>query len=146
MTARRQSGRALGSVLLLLVLLSGLGAWNYHRNLQIERESEGLRPYESYASADLEALKAAYESELNTSRRQFSAAKDQRVRPKNDVGSISGNVAQFQRTAQTSGAIRRAAAGVAEREEQITELDRELEIRARFGQGVMRHVKRLTTI
>ena len=143
---RREAGRATGSILLLLVLVSGLGAWNYHRNLTIEKQSEGRRPYESYAVADIEALRSAYASELDGVEAQFDVAKRQRVRPKRDVGSFSGNVDQFQKTSKTSQRIRKAASNLAEQQGQITELDRELEIRARLGQGMMHHVKRLTAI
>ena len=77
---RRTAGRASGSVVLLLMLLTGLGAWNYHRNLQVEKETEGVRPYESYATDDIQALRDAYEAELAGSQAQFAAAKRQRVR------------------------------------------------------------------
>ncbi len=146
MSHHSQSGRATGSVLLLVILLSGMGAWNYHRNFRIEKEREGQRPYEGYGVADLDALREAYATDLEVVRAQFDAAKRKRVRPKRDVGSMTDNVAQFQRTARTSSAIRDAAGDVADREGQISELDRELAIRMRFGEGLMRHVKRLTTI
>lgn len=146
MSHRSQAGRATGSVVLLLLILTGAGAWNYHRNWQIEKDSEGHRPYESYAVADLSALRDAYEAELVGVRARFEAAKRERVRPQRDVGSMTDNVAQFQRTARTSTAIREAAAHVADRQEQVEALDRELAIRSRFGEGLMRHVKRLTTL
>jgi hypothetical protein len=146
MTHRRQAGRATGSLVLLLLILSGAGGWNYYRNLQIEKETEGSRPYQGYAAGDLEALREAYASELEGVRAQFDTARRNRSRPARDVGSISENVQQFARTTQTSRSIRDAAAGVAEREGQIAELDRELGLRTRFGRGVMRHVKRLTAI
>jgi hypothetical protein len=79
--------------LLLLVLVSGLGAWNYHRNWQIERETERTRPYSSYSVEDLEALREAYAGELQGVRARFEQAKRNRVRPQRDVGSISDNVA-----------------------------------------------------
>jgi len=145
-TDRRQAGRATGSIVLLLVLLSGLGGWNYHRNLEIERQTEGVRPYKSYAVSDLESLRQAYAAELEGVRAEFASAKRKRTRPSRDIGSIAGNVQQFAQTSATSRSIRDAAAGVAEREGQLSELDRELDLRARFGQGLMRHVKRLTTI
>ena len=146
MSHRSQAGRATGSLLLLLVLVSGLAAWNYHRNWQIERETERSRPYRSYAVEDLEALREAYAGELEGVRARFEQAKRSRMRPQGDVGSIAGNVAQFQQTTRKSAAIRDAAAGVADRQSQIAELDRELSLREQFGEGMMRHVKRLTTI
>lgn len=143
---RRTAGRANGSLLFLLFLLGGAGVWNYHRNLEIERQSEGHRPYESYSTEDIQALRAAFESELAGSEARFEAVKRQRSRPKGDLGSVSANVAQFAQTAQTSRVIRRAAADVAEQQNEIGELDRELMRRANLREGLMRHVRRLTTI
>ena len=143
---RRTAGRANGSLLFLLFLLAGAGGWNYHRNLELERQSEGHRPYESYSTEDIQALRAAFESELAGSEARFEAVKRQRSRPKGDLGSVSANVAQFAQTAQTSRVIRRAAADVAEQQNEIGELDQELMRRANLREGLMRHVRRLTTI
>jgi hypothetical protein len=146
MSHRRRSGRVSGRVLLLLVLLFGVGTWNYHRNWQIEQETERLRPYAAYARDDLVALRDAYASELTGARDRFDRARRERVRPQGDAGSIAENIDQFAETTRASRRIRDAAAGVVDREGQIVELDREIELRDRFGTGLMRHVKRLTTI
>jgi hypothetical protein len=146
MTHRYQAGRAMGSLLLLLLVLSIAGGWNYYRNLQLEKATEINRPYRNYAVADLESLRDAYASELKGVRANFDSAKRKRARPVGDVGSIAGNVRQFQNTTRASSAIREAAAGVVESEGQIEALDRELEIRSQFGEGFARHLKRLTTI
>ena len=146
MTLRHQAGRATGSIVLLLVVLTIAGGWNYHRNWQVEKASDVRRPYQNYAVGDLESLRDAYVSELAGVRADFDSAKRMRARPVGDLGSIAGNVEQFGRTTRASSAIREAAAGVLEREGQIEELDRELEIRSRFGKGFARHLKRLTTI
>ncbi|MHA7837321.1 MAG: hypothetical protein ACX98W_07675 [bacterium] len=143
---RALEGRATGSLLLLLVLLVGVGGWNYHRNWQIERQVEGRRPYAGYAVADLSALKSAYSEELEAMQARFERARGRRARPVRDLGSIADHVEQFEKTARASSAIREAAAEVAERQRQIAELDRELEIRSRFGEGLTRHLKRLTRI
>ncbi len=146
MTHRYQAGRAMGSLLLLLLVLSIAGGWNYYRNLQLEKATEINRPYRSYAVSDLESLRDAYASEQSGVRANFDSAKRRRARPVGDVGSIAGNVQQFQNTTRASSAIREAAAGVVESEGQIEALDRELEIRSQFGEGFARHLKRLTTI
>lgn len=142
---RNQAGRALGSVLLLLLIVAGAGGWNYHRNWEIEKQTEGTRPYKGYAEADLESLRAAYGGDLDQKRSQFDQAKRQRTRPKRDQGSIANNVDQFARTARTSAAIRQAAGDVAAGQGQLAELDREIELRTRFGKGMERHIKRLIT-
>jgi hypothetical protein len=146
MPNRNQAGRATGSLILLLLILSCAGGWNYHRHWQIEKATEGVRPYESFAVDDLEVLRDAYVSELHGVRAEFDSARRNRVRAVRDVGSIAGNIEQFQETTRASTAIRMAAASVSEREEQISELDREIEMRSRFGQGLGRHLKRLTAI
>ncbi len=145
MNERHQAGRATGSLLLLLLVLGVAGGWNYHRNWQIEQATDGKRPYQSYAEQDLESLRAAYTQELQGVRADFDSARSQRARGVRDVGSIAGNVAQFQQTTRASSAIRDAAASVAERQGQIEEIDREIELRNRFGQGLARHLKRLTS-
>ena len=142
---RREAGKALGSFLLLLVLIAGGGAWNYQRNLQTE-EAQGHRPYASYASEDLEALRSAYGNEVQGGRANLDQAKRNRARPQGDAGSIAGNVAQFQRATRASSAIRQAASQVASGQSQVAELDREIELRERFGEGMERHIKRLTTL
>ncbi len=146
MQNRYRSGRATGSLVLLILVLGVAGGWNYHRNLQFERATEGLRPYQAYSVEDLESLRSAYASELNGVRADLDSAKRKRARGVRDVGTIAGNVEQFQQTTRASSAIRMAAANVAEREDQIKELERELDIRSRFGGGLDRHFKRLTTI
>ena len=78
---RRRAGRATGSLVFLLLLLVGAGGWNYHRNWEIEKQTDGVRPYKSYEVEDLEALKAAYTSELGGVQSQFEQAKRRRVRP-----------------------------------------------------------------
>ena len=146
MTHRNQAGRATGSLVLLLLGVTVAGGWNYHRNLQIEKASDGNRPYQSYTEDDLTALRAAYDQELKGSQANFDSAKSNRSRPQSDLGSIAGNVEQFQNTTRASSAIRDAAARVTDRESQIGAIDRELTMRSEFGEGLARHIKRLTTI
>lgn len=146
MNHRYQAGRATGSIVLLLFVLMAAGGWNYHRNWKAEKATENSRPFQTYSAEDLESLRNAYASELAGVQANFDSAKRKRARPVGDVGSIAGNVEQFRKATRASTAIRQAAAGVAKRERQIAELDREIEIRSQLGQGFARHMKRFTTI
>jgi hypothetical protein len=146
MSHRDQTRRATGPLAFLLLLLIAAGGWNYHRNLQAEQASQDTRPYGNYSVDDLESLRDAYASELSGVQANFDSAKRNRARPVGDVGSIAGNVEQFQKTKRASSAIRAAAASVSERQEEIDALDRELMERTHFGQGLSRHLKRLIAI
>ncbi len=146
MPDRFRAGGASRSAVLLLLVVAAAGAWNYHRNLQIEIQTEGSRPYENYAMTEVEALRSAYAADLEGVRAQLVHAKRQRGRVARDIDSIAKNVEQFEQTKRTSTAIRNALDDVTERESRIAELDKELEMRTRFGTGMARHLKRLTTI
>ena len=146
MPDRFRAGGALASVVALLLVVAAAGAWNYHRNLQIELQTEGPRPYKNYALWDIVALRSAYAADLYGVRAQLLHAKQRRGRVSRNNDSIAGNVEQFARTTRTSAAIRDAAADVAGRESRLAELDEELEMRNRFGKGMAQHLKRLTAI
>lgn len=140
---RHQSGLATAGIVLSIVILMLAGGWNYNRNLQSEQAIGGSRPYLNYADGDLESLRDAYAQELVGVRANYDAAKRSRARGVRDVGSIAGNVDQFQNTTRKSSAIRNAAAGVVENQGRLEEIDRELEIRSQLAKGFARHLKRL---
>lgn len=146
MKNRMQSGRATGSLILLLILVLGLGGWNYHRNWQIEKEQEGPRPYAGYSTEDLEALNAAYATDRAAMEKKLGDAKRQRGRLSREQGSISANIDQFSKTTRTSSAIRNAAGDLAERQARIQELDEELAYRASLADGMKLHWKRLVSL
>ena len=143
---RRQSGTTTPLALLLLLVMAGAGAWNYQRNLALERETAGARPYVGYSTADLRALRSAYSSEFDRSRAELESAQRGRVRPLGDRGSLAGNVAQFRETTRQSRQIRAAAESVRERSEEIEALGRELALRSDHTRSLLLHLKRLTTI
>jgi hypothetical protein len=142
---RRISGNSTGSLALLLAALLGLGAWNYHRNYQLERAGERGRPYSSYSDRDVSLLRDAVAAELEASRARFERARDHRMRGARDRGSVGENAAQFNRTTRASGAIRDAASAVAEREASLAALDAELAHRAGTANGAALHLRRLTS-
>jgi hypothetical protein len=142
---RRIAGNATGSLALLLLLLLGVGGWNYHRNYQLELASERGRTYAGYSTREVELLRDAVAGELAASRSRFERARGNRHRSARDRGSVGDNAAQFNRTTRASNAIRDAASDVAEQEASKAALDAELAHRAGRGVGAALHLKRLTT-
>ena len=145
MDRRRVAGNTTSSLALLLVLLLGAGAWNYHRNFRLEQASERGRPYAGYSEREVQLLRDAAESELKTAKARFARARGGRIRSARDRGSVGDNVRQFYRTSRASDAGRDAAAGVAENERLVATLNQELAARAELGAGMGRHLRRLTS-
>ncbi len=142
---RRVAGNSTGSLALLLAVLLGLGAWNYHRNYQLERAGALSRPYSGYAQRDVSLLRDAVAAELAASRARFERARGHRMSGARDRGSVGDNAAQFNRTTRASNAIRDAASAVAEKEATLAALDAELAHRAGTADGAALHLQRLTS-
>ncbi len=145
MNERRIAGNSTASLALLLLALVGVGAWNYHRNYQLERASERGRVYSGYSTHEVELLRDAASSELETARVRFDRAQGRRAGSARDRGTVAGNVRQFDRTTRASSAIRDAASDLSERESLKTALDQELSLRVGSSTGMALHLKRLTT-
>lgn len=142
---RSEAGRAVLPILALLVALGGVGAWNYQRNRAAETTDEKPRPFQSYATADLEALQAAYSEEIARVQKQYDRQESQRRRA-SDTGMIDERVQEFDRVRVASSRLRELSADVAEREARLREI--EVELRQRAGQisGMGLHLRRLFTI
>ena len=126
---------------LLLGLIAGAGGWNYHRN--VEREAAEPRPYRSYSLEDLEALKSAYESETNKHIDHYRAASSRKVDVR-EGGLIGDQVVEFERVQRISQSKRDMANVYAKSQVQLDEILAEIAYRARGGDGLKRHLDRLT--
>ena len=142
--ARRLAGHAVLQVLLVLVVLAVGGAWNYHRNLQAEQDTGAPRPFDGYATADLESLRAAYAKEAAASQKRYAAQDARRKRPSNG-DFIDENVREFERVQASSERLRTLQADVAVREARVRELDDELALRRSQASGLALHWKRLVS-
>jgi hypothetical protein len=64
-----------GPLLLVLVALVAVGAYNYHRNEGLDRELQN-RPHAGISTKDLDVLAAAHKSELERLDRKLGAQSD----------------------------------------------------------------------
>jgi hypothetical protein len=117
------------TLLLILVLCGGAGAWNYHRNLQAERAEP--RPYRSLTEEALASLAAALEAEVEDLTSSYEAASGrkvsiteeallgEKVREVERVQSISQSTRAIgQRLSQSEGSLQRVRKELRRREEE----------------------------
>jgi hypothetical protein len=139
---RRNQGNTLVGLLLLLLIIGGAGAWNYHRNAAIEDQE--YRPYRTHSDEALQALIDAYESERDSSRKAYMDLAGERT----DVRSkamLDEQVAEFERI-QTHGNQARAARDVAAGlQVSLKELKKEQARRAVDADGFARILRLATT-
>jgi hypothetical protein len=132
-------------LLLIIGLAVAGGAYNYHRNADLE-EQTGFRPYGGIADADLEVLAAAYEQELETLRERFSRMGEGSTR---DSGSslISDRVRDFERSQKSNDRQVGLRREILEREVTMQKIQQELQLRRAGSQDPwMRFLRRVTTI
>jgi hypothetical protein len=89
----------LGALLLLLPLLGGVGAWNYHRNLEIEKAEP--RPYRGLSEANLADLAEALQAELDAYTRRYQKATGRKVDVR-DAQLLGEQVREFERVQAVS--------------------------------------------
>ncbi len=145
MASNRRAGGATVP-LLFLVLLLGLGAYNYHRNWTAESAAQGPRPFESYATGDLEQLRDAYNSEIVQLERHYSAQERRRVRARSEGLMMGERLDEFERVQRTSGKLREIGTEVADRQARLRDVEKELEYRVALKAGLELHLQRLTSI
>jgi hypothetical protein len=138
-----------GGLLLLLVLVLGIGAagtWNYQRNVELETQEQGARPFQGYSDADLEALAGAYRQEIESLDRRYRTARGKRT-PVRDQGLLGERVDEYERVRKSNDQIRDATAEVAQSEARLAEITSEQRYRNRASsQDLMVHLGRLTKI
>lgn len=139
----KSSGKA-GQVFLLLILLGilvGGGSWNYRRNLKLE-EAEP-RPYRGYSLEQLEALKAAYQKEVDVHTQRYRAASSHKVRI-HEGGLLGEQVDEFERVQRISEGKREIANQYAKNQVQLDEITAEISRRGGESEPWKLFLKRLT--
>jgi ketosteroid isomerase-like protein len=134
-----------GMLVLLLAALCALGGWNYWRNLQREQAEQSARPFAGYHDADLQALAAAYRSEVETLRKRYEATR--KARPEARRQALVGDgIREFERVQRHSAREREATAELAQQEARLHDVEKELAYRAEMGSGWTLQLRRLTRI
>jgi hypothetical protein len=129
---KEKAGSKAGMLLVLLLLLGGLCAWNYQRNAALESQLEG--PYSTLSDADLASLLAAYQGELERVR---AHGRPGRANARDTQGVASG-VREFERVQRASRRDRDALYAVADREGIVKALEAEQSRRVAQGGGPWR--------
>jgi hypothetical protein len=121
------------TALLLVVLLAliGLGAWNYHRNTAVDK-SVKPGPYAGVPTKDLDVLKAAYQSEIDALKARGGTGLRASARETTNVGN---GVREFERVQRREQRTRAAGYEISEREGAIKAIEQEKSLRAASGEG-----------
>ena len=137
-----------GSILVLLVLLTAMicgGAWNYQRNLELESEEQGSRPFKGYTDEALVQLLDAYEQDAKRFERKYQSSLGQRQGVRQTNGLISERIGEFERVQRQGDQIRIATAEVAVLDARVREIRDEQSFRGGSDDWML-HLKRLTNI
>ena len=139
---REKHGGKTPLLLTLLVVLVGLSAWNYQRN--VAREKAHPSPYATVSDRDLDVLIAAYQSEIDAMRARGGAG---RRASAHDASSFGGGVREFERVQRASQSAREAGYEISEREGALEALKQEKALRTeRGGEGALLFLKRAFTV
>ncbi len=108
-------------LLILLLILSAVGGWNYKRNT--DAESVEVRPYRSYSDSELEQLKWAQQSESDARDAIYRAGA--RKVTVQDRSLLGARVEEFERVQKVSAQHRERAYQVSESQASISIIEAE---------------------
>jgi hypothetical protein len=141
--ATGESGGKFKLLLGVLVVLMGLGAFNYYRNWKGEEAEQGPRPLASYDDVGLTQLADAYRAEIEVLQRRQDAARGQGNAARG-TEFIGEGVREFERVQRSSQRVRGLTGELAEREARLRDIEDELAHRQRIEtQGWQLHLARL---
>ena len=138
MAKRAQAGSGVAGLFLILLVMVGALAFNYHRNVQAESQED--RPYRGHATEDLESLLAAYEGRQGTQSARYEAAAGRRAKAQGKAY-FDEQVREFER-------VQRVHRRAAERRDQLAgtqvvvkQIKKELAKRESEGDGLQRFMR-----
>ena len=140
---RAQAGGAAGTALVLLLGVTAVLGWNYHRNYQVDRSTEKTqRPFAQYATKDLAIMAEGYRVAL-------AEAKSKQIGGR--VGTkerhfFNDQIEEFERVQRQTRRVRDRAIDVKEVQDKLTLLEAEQLRRTKPGGLAMIHLTRLFRI
>ena len=140
---RGEAGGSVITLLLLLAILVGAGAWNYRRNAAVEEED--YRPFRGYTDEAIEQLIDAYEGQHERSSKSFEAAASRKVNVEGKAY-FGEQVQEFERVQGISRNTRALRDGIAESQTSLKLLREEASKRARERQKLRLFFERLFTM
>lgn len=140
----RRGGATWQTLLLLLVIAGAAGAFNYHRNYQIELQEQGARKFSGYSDADLDKLASAYRAEIEGLEGSYVKARDRRVEL-GDRPLLGERVREFERVQGAIKVKQGLTSALADAEARLREIEEEQAVRT-HNRGFERHLRRLLSV
>lgn len=132
-------------LLVILVLAGGLGGWNYQRNLALEVEQAGSRPFQGYSDRALIDLAEAYGEQADILGRKYQASLERRSGVRDRDGLIMEKIEEFERVQKIGESIRVATSQAADSEARLRQIQDEQAWRRNESRWKL-HLTRLTSI
>jgi hypothetical protein len=131
------------TLLLLLAVLVGAGAWNYRRNAAVEEDD--YRPFRGYTDEAIAQLIDAYEGQHERSSKRFEAAASRNVKVQGKAY-FGEQVQEFERVQRISNNTRALRDDLAKSQTSLKLLREESSKRARERQKLRLFFERLLTV
>lgn len=143
MHERREAGNGILAAIVFLALVAGAGAWNYQRNVEIEKSV--YRPFRSYSDEDLAAFSGALESQKDKVSSHYDAVAAVRVDARERTH-FDQKLAEFERVQAAGEAKKAVRAELAKSTSTLKLVAEENRLRAGERDAVKLFFKRLLTI
>ena len=140
---RLEAGGSVITLLLLLAILVGAGAWNYRRNAAVEEDD--YRPFRGHSDEAIEQLIDAYEGQHESGSQRFEAAASRKVNVEGKAY-FGEQVQEFERVQRISKNTRALRDGLAESQTSLKLLREETSKRVRERQKLRLFFERLLTV
>ena len=128
------------------MLVGGAGAYNYHRNAQLDADFQ-FRPYKGLSDSELEVLIAAYDEEIETLGRHRERFQDPSEKLDRVSSYIADRIEAFEESQQRNESWKKLRRSMMERQVAVEEIRTEQEIRRSGVDKEWRRIlRRVTTL